>query len=90
MRALARITPQHSGAAQTVLNEQSGMQARGVTDRFGQRPMHLDARPGQFVANSPNKHPTAGMNMQPGFGSYESNNVSSRADKWSGQPYLPP
>ena len=52
--------------------------------------MHPDARPGQFVANGPNMFvPTPGMNMQPGFGSYESKDVFSRADKWLGQPPVP-
>ena len=55
MQALkARMTPQQAQQAQTVLNEQLGIQARGVPDRFGERPMHPDVRPGLFVANSPN------------------------------------
>ncbi|CAE7669829.1 unnamed protein product [Symbiodinium sp. CCMP2592] len=85
---ISRMSPQQAQAAQTVLNEQLMYQARGVPDRFGERPVHPDARQGQFAPGAPSgvlpcqAYQSPQVNQQ----SFESRDVFSRADKWLGQP----
>ncbi|CAE6933000.1 unnamed protein product [Symbiodinium sp. CCMP2592] len=85
---ISRMSPQQAQAAQTVLNEQLMYQARGVPDRFGERPVHPDARQGQFAPGAPTgvlpcqAYQLPQMNQQ----SFESRDAFSRADKWLGQP----
>ena len=84
---ISRMTPQQAQAAQTVLNEQLMYQARGVPERFGERPVHPDARQGQFAPGAPAGLLPSPCQMTPmNQTSFESRDVFSRADKWLGQP----
>ena len=82
---ISMMSPQQAQAAQTALQEQLGMQARGVPEQFGPVPVPVGPRREQFMPQTSGVLPGAGM--QAGMTqSFESRDVFSRSEKWLGQP----
>ena len=81
---IGRMTPQQAQAAQGILNEQLGRQARGVPEHFGRMPMHPDAAHTNFVIP-----PSIDQGLSQNYQGSEGVDVFSRADKWLGQPPSP-